>query len=300
MLDTVGLTCAVETRVDPMGLEARGWTVHTVSNAKDGVSVWASLHCRAAGDARLRYFANAGQLALEVSLPKLVMGDNASLLSWPACAAGLVRSGELAGDVLGAVLPPIESWQVFRLDPVWAWACDPGPYLAALHLGRLRGSQVAQEAGSVRWRSLRSGSIFARLYDKSQEQGHAVGLPTRFERQLRPGKQVIKVDGERIGRTVGDLNESDLLTILKDGAAQVGLSEPVRGVSAARSVLVSELGRRAGVNLFRVLLEARELGGFASDIAPDTRRKYEGQLKRAGVGMLSLDDAELPGLQVGA
>jgi len=283
-----------------MGLEGRGWTIHTVSNRKDGLSVFASLQCQAAGGARLRYFANAGQLALEVSLPKLVMGDNAALLDWPGCGAGLVRVGELAGDALGADVPAIDEWQAYRLDAVWAWACEPGPYLAALHLGRLRGSHTIQEPGSVRWRSLRSGRILGRLYDKAHEQGHSVNLPTRFEVQLRPGKQVVKVDGERMGRKVADLNETDLLSILRERAKQVGLSEPVRGLSALRSVLIGELGRRAGANLFRVLLECRELGSFASDIPAHTRRKYESQLRAAGVGMVSLDGAELPALEVGA
>jgi len=298
MLDTVGVTCEAE-GVDVPGLEGRGWTMNTRSNVKDGVSVFATLSCPTSGGARLKYFANAGQLALEVSLPKLVTGTNESLLDWGGCVAGLVRVAELAGDVIGAELPPIDEWKLYRLDPVWAWSVDPGPYLAALHLGRLRGSHTVQEPGSVRWRSLRSGSILARLYDKAKETGHTVDLPTRFEVQTRPGRQVVKVEGERV-RKVADLSESGLFSLLRDKAKCVGLGEPVRGVGALRSILVERLGRRAGVSLWRVLLEARELGGFASDILPDTRRKYEGQLRTAGVGAVSLAEVELPGLVIGA
>lgn len=297
MIDTIGLTCQVGAPVETMALESLGWTIHTVSNAADGLSVFATVQCQGDGDARLRYFADAGQIALEVSLPRLVKGDNALLLSWPDCVSGMVRAAELASDTMHMPMPAIENWQVFRLDPVWAWPVDPTPYLSALHFGRLRGTQVAQEPGSVRWRSLRSGSIFARFYDKSHEQGRAVGLPARFERQIRPKKQVVRVDGQELGRTVSDLNESAMLSILRDGVAQVGLDQPVRTVAATKAVLIDALGKRAGRNLYRVLLESREVGGLPVDLAAATRRKYERQMRQAGVGMVSLE-TELPPLQV--
>jgi len=299
MLDTIGVTCPVGQPVDPVNLEAQGWTIHTVSNQADGISVFATVACQASGDARFKYFANAQQLNVEVSLPKLLKGDNSLLLSWPEVATGLVQVSKLAQDVLRSCLPPIEDWQVFRLDPVWAWPVNPDPYIAALHFGRLRGSQVAQEPGSVRWRSLRSGSIFARFYDKSHEAGHDVDLPTRFERQIRPKKQVVRVEGEQIGRKVSDLNQDTLLGLLREGASQVGIDKPVKSIPALRPLLIDALGKRSGSNIFRVLLEAREFGGFPSDLADATRRKYERQLKQAGVGMVS-QGAELPGLVIGA
>jgi len=298
MLDTLTVSCPIE-GVTAEDLEHRGWDLH-ISRLRrgDDVRELRTATLAAESGVRLAYFEQVGWLRVEASLPRVATGRNDGLLSWPECSDTLSRlTAELAPECVQSRLPPLDRWKLCRLDPVWAWPVDPGPYLAALHLARLRGSQPVSENGSVRWRSVRSGSIWCRLYDKSKEQGRQVDLPTRFERQLRVNKRKVKAAGREVSRNVAELTEDTCLTLLREGVAAVGLDRPVKTVAALRGQLVDALGRRAGRNVYRVLLEVQAEGCWPYDLAPSTRRKYERQLEQAGVGMVSLT-GELPGLTV--
>jgi len=296
MLDTLGLSVEVP-GVDAWSLEGRGWTVCTSTDRENGVLTWARLDDAETG-ARFRYYADAGWLRVELSLPKFRHGRNDVLLSWQETQEAIgTLTGEVVPDRMGASMPSSEAWYMVRLDPVWAWAVDPTPYLGALHLARLRGTHAVSEPGTVRWRSMRSGRIYARLYNKSQEAGHSVPLPTRFERQLRPRRQVVKVDGAVLDPVLANLQEADLLDLLKGGLCDLGLDRPIKSVSGTRSVLMGAHGRRRGSNLFSELCVLREFGTWPSDYSPQKVRRIERQCMEAGVGMVSLD-GELPALEV--
>jgi len=292
VLDTVGASFGLA-GVDVWDLERRGFEVCTRSRNGESL-LWAWLV--AADGLRVRYFPVGGRAAVEVSLPRLVRGRNDVVLSYGECRSAFRDLAERVGEYLGASLPNPDDWLVYRFDPVAAWPCSPAAYLACLHVARLPGTSLVSEPGSLRWRSLRSGRIKARFYDKSAEVGCPVALPTRFERQLRPAREIVRVDGLRVGRRVADLTEGVLVSVIREGLSQLGLDKPVRGLAAARGVLVEAYGRTRGSRLWSELLAFRECGGWPSDYSPAKRRRLERALVRAGLPIVSLDGCELPGL----
>jgi hypothetical protein len=143
----------------------------------------------------------------------------------------------------------------------------------------------------------RGRRVRARFYNKAAEAGHDVGLPARFERQVRPRREVVKVGGDRLGCGVGDLDAFAVRGLLTDSLGDLGLDKPIPSVLAVKGPLVEAHGRRRGANLFRVLLEARAYGGWPGDVSTQTVRRYQRQLRQAGVRAVSLD-GELRGLTV--
>jgi hypothetical protein len=298
MIDTVGLSCQVDgIHVDD--LERRGWDTSTSRIHKDGevqehVKAWANLDNGAA----LEYFDSVGVLTARASLPKVLGHTNDVILSWPDTVKALfVVTGSLASEWVGQHLPALDTWGLWRVDPVWAWPCDPAPYLDALRMARLARTQTVCEPGSVRWRSLQSGAIFGRMYDKSKEAGHTVPLPCRLERQVRPKRQTVRVDGDRVGGQVGDLSEGVCLGVIGDTLTRLGLDRPIPSVMASRAVLRGTYPKRKADNLWRELLTFRECSGWPADYTRGKVRRIERDCRNAGIGALSLDGT-LPALQV--
>jgi hypothetical protein len=294
MLDTVRLSVQVP-EVSSGDLLRRGWDVYTRTNAVHGQGdVWAA--CVLDG-VRLGYMAGLRWLTAEASLPAVISGDNAELLDWQGCQAGLDFMRGAAADAAGAKLPGLDDWRVTRADAVWAWPVNPSPYIAALRFSRLPRTQARGYETSVDWVTSQGHRIRCRFYDKSAEAGHRVQLPSRLERQVRPRREVVRVQGERLGCGVQDLDAVAVRAVLEATMGELGLDKPIPTVLGVRERLIEAHGRRRGQNLFRVLLEARAFGGWPGDVPKQTLRRYQRQLAEAGVKAVSLD-AELPGLSV--
>ncbi len=291
MLDTVRLGVSCDVAIG--ALAGRGWACYERRKGEDW-DVWAKTE--GPGGARVSYMAGVGWLACEVSLPELMLGDNALLLGWAGVQEGLERVRELSCDAVGVTLPVVGEWRLSRADSVWAWPVEPAYYVGALRWARLPRTEPRSYEGSVSWLT-RSGRIRGRGYDKRRETGRDVELPFRLERQTRPRKEVVRVDGERFPVEVKELSEGQVLGLLGGTMHALGLDAPIPGPGDARRRLVETHGARRGRNLYRVLCEAVELGGWPSDVPASTRRRYQAQLAAAGIRSLSWD-GELPPLEL--
>lgn len=295
MVDTLRLGAFVG--VDVTELEARGWTVTEVR--KPSAPPALAAQCTTAERVRCQVWAMEGGnwAALEASLPRLVHGENASLLqTWAeveAAARCMLASAEAAA---GAPLPPLEGWTVRRIDAVHAWEYPAAPYLAALTLASMPRCTPSAYPTGRRWQ-LPGGGIAGRAYDKGAEVGRAVALPLRVERQARPARNVVKVDGQEVGLSWASWGASEALGMVRAMLADLGLDMPVQTPLAARARLVEAHGERLGRNVFRVMLEAREVGGWhAVGVDSWTRQRYRRLAAAAGIKCLS--DVELPALAV--
>lgn len=297
MVDTLKLGAFVTIGGGLPALEARGWTVTEVRAAGSPPRLSAQLTTAERVRAHAWELDQGVWMALETSLPKMEHGENATLLTdWSSVETGARRMVASVAAAAGQPLPPLESWTVRRVDAVWAWEYPAAPYLSALVLASVPRCTPAAYPTGRRW-ALPGGGVYGRAYDKAAETGGPVELPLRLERQARPKKNVVKVDGVQL-ETPWPLWDGDkALAMVRDMVAQVGLDKPVRTPLAVRARLVEAYGSRAGVNVFRAMLEAREAGGWHGlEADPQTRRRYQRAAAKAGVGTLA--DVELPPLSM--
>lgn len=292
MLDTIRMGCRCEVGLD--ALAARGWNTTVRTQAGGEWDAYADL--ATAEGVRLAYLAGVSWLSAEVSLPGLLLGDNALLLDWPGCVQGFGRVQAAASEAVGASLPVATDWRASRLDAVWAWHAEPSLYVAALRWARLPRCEPRSYGGSVSWMTMQGGHTRGRAYDKRAEAGRDVELPFRLERQTRR-REVVKVHGERLPAVVGELQPGHVLGLVADTMQAVGLDGPIPGPLEARRRLVEVHGARRGRNLYRVLREVvDDFGGcWPSDVPATTRRRYQAQLAAAGIRSLAWQ-GELPGL----
>jgi len=294
MLDTVTLTTPVNLSVSD--LCDRGWTYHETRTPTDK-RVKATLTTEEGP--RLTFWGGLNWLALETSLPKLIKQDNAALIQgWDEVLDALQVAHDLAEHVTSSRLAGTDDgWNVSRLDPVWAWPTDPLPYLAALRLTRLPRTHPVIYDTSVSWATTRGHRIRGRCYDKTAEAGHNVELPLRLERQVRPRREVCRVNGERIPRTFGELTADHVVQVLTDTMQGLGLDRPIPTPLEARRRLVECHGSRRGRNLYRALRECHDFGDrWPSDLSDWSQRDIETGIRQAGITCLSWE-GELPALE---
>jgi hypothetical protein len=138
MLDTVRLTVGVP-EMSCGDLQRRGWDRTTCDNANGRFDVWSTCE---RDDVRLHFGDGFKWLTAETSIPKLMTGDNANLLSWDDCRRGMARVREVACDASGFGLPELDDWNVTRFDALWAWGVSPDAYIAALRFAKLPRTQA--------------------------------------------------------------------------------------------------------------------------------------------------------------
>lgn len=291
MLDTVRVGVQVG-GVGVADLVKRGWTGHAVTRPGGEYDTWAVVE--SARGVRLAYQGGYGWLSAEVSLPVLITGDNAGLLCWADCVQALDVVAAEASDALGVRLPEVAGWRVNRFDAVWAWPVEPSPYVAAMAWARLPRTLPVAYPGSVRWQTS-AGSVRGRGYDKAAEVGHQVALPLRLERQARPRREVVRVSAGRLGCEVRDLSAGVVVEVLADIMHTIGVDSPIPGPLEARRRLTDTHGSRRGRNLYHVLREVQDFGGWPGDVSKRTRQRYERLLRQAGIASMSWA-GELPAL----
>lgn len=295
MLDTVKLGYAFYVEGGSRALESREWGVGEWR--KDGkLDVWAA---RELAGVRFTWRAyRGGWLSAEVSLPKLALGDNAELLtSWVDCRAALELVREVAETAVGERLPDLDRWTISRADPVWAWACDPTPYLAALRVAGIPGTQAQHYPGGIEWATAAGHRKRCRCYDKARQCGVHVALPLRLECQVtKLAKRSVKLpDGKRVGSTVGAWGAGTALGLVGGAMHDLGLDRPIPTLQGARVLLQAKHGRRTGETVFRALLTAHVQGGWGTlSSSRRTVQHYRQLLSEAGVGALA--ECELPAL----
>lgn len=294
VLDTV----AIGAHVDGLKVGAlldRGWDVYSrTSGAVPGRGdLWA---CCELGGARLKYLSGIGWLSAEASLPKLLYEDNAVLLQRADFERALALVRDVAGAAAGCAVPPLAEWRVSRFDAVWAWDRDPAAYLGAVGVARLPRTKPVRYESGVQWRTS-SGRVRARAYDKRIEQGHTVDLPLRIERQVRPRRERVRIDGAVLGNGVGDLTPAVARAVVSDALGALGLDRPIHSLGATRGLLQEAYGPRTGRSAWDRLRDVIELGGWPGDVGNRTRQRYEALWRAAGVGPVSAE-GELPGLAV--
>lgn len=284
--------------VEPEQLEPEGWTLTTVRSLNKPPRVQAQLVTAEGVRASVtRFDPDASPWAtVEASLPKLANGDNAGLLGWDDVAAAAEIMVESVSEAARFSFPLAETWRMSRVDAVWAWAAVPGPYLSALALGTLPRCTSARYASGIRW-ALPAGGVVARGYDKAKEAGYDVALPLRIERQARPNRHKVLVNGHQVGGPWATFDAEAARGMVRELVAGLGLDRPVLTPHAARARLVDVHGPRAGENVYRAMLAAREAGGWeGAGGSPQTRRRH--QRLAAAAGVSTLYDVELPPLDV--
>jgi hypothetical protein len=298
LIDTVGVSVEASS-LDVGDLESRGWDVRTTRMHRGGevIERVKAFTTRADG-VTLEFWDEVNWLTVSGSLPKVLGLPNDVVLTWFDTVRALgVMVNEIAPEMTGDSLLPLDSWGLWRLDPVAAWPVAPDAYIDALRIVRLRGTQAVCEPGSVRWRSLRSGSIYGRFYDKAKESGHDVPLPARLERQVRPRRQVVRVDGERVSNRVSNLSEHVIKGVLASTLRRFGLDRPILTVTGSRPVLCGAYGDRKGSRLWEQLLAFSVMGSWPANYSDSKVRRIERDCRRAGIGALS-PEMELPPLRL--
>lgn len=299
MVDTLRLGAFVDIGGGLAALETRGWIITEVRQVGSPPRLSAQLKTSNGVWAQAQELEQGIWMALESSLPKLAHGENATLLTdWESVEDGARVMVASVEDAAGQPLPPLERWTVRRIDAVWAWEYPAAPYLSALVLASVPRCVPAAYPSGMRW-ALPGGGVFGRAYDKAKESGRMVDLPLRVERQARPKKNVVKVDGVQLNPPWACWDGAAALGMVRDMLAQVGLDKPIRTPAAVRARLVEVHGQRRGVNVYRAMLEAREAGGWQGMGAdPQARRRYQRMAAQAGI--VGLSDVELPPLSMPA
>jgi len=296
MLDTVTLGIGETGIPGAKGLQDQGWDFGTWRSARDGsFNAWATFQLSGVA---LKYFAGHDWISATCSLPKLLRGENASVLPWDQCRAALECVVSEARNATGVRLPPLDTWVFSRVDPVWAWGVEPGPYLTALRTATLPRCDAVDYLGSgLAWRST-GKRVRARVYDKRRETGHDVDLPLRVEAEVRPRKQVWRLGGVRVDGRVGAWDGATAAGIVEGVVHGLGLDRPIVSRLQARQVLIDTYGQRQGINTYRALLDALDCGGWhVLGQSPDTVRRHLRRLRQAGVSGVA-PEHELPALRL--
>lgn len=295
MLDTVTIGVGETGIPGALALQGRGWDYHTSKTAAGKFNARAST--QRAGVA-LYYHAGFDWVSATASLPKLLRGENDVLLPWDECEAALQLVAGVVGDAAGVELPPVSAWTFSRVDPVWAWPNDPGPYLTALRLATIpRCVPVDYMGDGMAWRTPAKRTR-VRVYDKRKESGRDVELPLRVEAEVRPRKQK-SVVGVAVEARVGAWEATTALGIVGGMVTRLGLDKPIVTRLQARQALIDTHGQRVGINTYRAMLDALDVGGWALlGQSPDTVNRHLRRLRGAGVSAVSpggeLAPLELP------
>jgi hypothetical protein len=197
MFDTVRLS--TETTIHPDRLKSRGWSWFT-SGHRDAEGMEVEQTCYSPPEIDhphyIRYYPASGTLKIETSLPKVLHGENVTLLSADEVDKTLDELSNRVSDVTGADIPHVGDWTVRgRVDAVFAWdtrfggKSHIGDYLHAFKSVELprHYCQAVDREETLYWRN---SSRVIRMYDKEKETGmkEASGL-LRFEVQLNHAKK---------------------------------------------------------------------------------------------------------------
>lgn len=287
--------------VDPHGLLARGWTRQTTTKPDGTFSDKFYLNEQTEEvSPRLTWY-ESGYLTAEVSLPKLLNGQNVELIH----QVDLPEAFEKVGDFVGSkadVDVDMSSWALSRCDFCYCWKVDDllPHYLQALsrlHLSRHNRQSV--DGSSLTFHSKANKLL---LYDKHKESKLDIAKGVlRAEVAIRDTHYLAK-KWLKTERTAGAmLTDDGSKQVLEYFLDRLGLADaPILPELAYRDALVHQFGvKMAGDLLLFSWLYEQYSSGLVGWLYPRrTYYHYRKQLKDAGLLTFCKADTSLPALVI--
>ncbi len=233
----------------------------------------------------ITYHETSLRLVAQVSLPKIVNGQNVDLITEADLPRAYSLVHEYLCEIVRAVLPPMSEWGVSRLDYCYCWQVgdDIGHYLAgldSLRLSRYKRVPFEAEDGRVMegicWKS-RGRKV--NFYDKGLETGlpEAQGI-LRYELQNLDRRSVDYLARKRFNcpRTAEALlTDERALTELRVFVERLGVTGPFRSEATVLRELNARYGRRKAKELWYFLGLERTYGKTAVKAGLIGKRTYE-------------------------
>lgn len=253
---------------------------------------------------RLTWFAGSGYLVAEISLPKLLNGQNVSLIHEADLPEAFKRVSEFVGDATGKAAN-VKDWNLSRCDYCYCWqvGAERLPlYLEAL--GRLHLSRHNRQFVDADTLTFHARSNKLQFYNKHKESGLDIAEGVlRLEATIR-NTHYLAEKWLKTERTAGKLlTDEGSKRILEYFLDRLGLAKdkPILSRAGLLRRLVEEFGVTGAEKLW-LFCQLYEFGG--SDLAGGLypRRTYYRRRKRlAEAGLLAWHDkgdVVLPALEV--
>jgi len=255
---------------------------------------------------RLTWYGGSGYLTCEVSLPKLLRGENVSLVYEAELPEAFARLSQFVRDMTG-ICSDVASWSVSRVDYCYCWRVNellPSYLEAVSRLNLSRHSRTCVNSSTVAWHC-KSNKL--QFYSKFEECKLPIAEGVlRFETRINNTRylcdKVLKT--ERTAKSL--LTNANSATVLNYWLRRLGLHEERSILS--REGLVTAMLARFGVSGFERhygFLALHDLGGsrLAARRAYSRSTYYRRRKKLADAGMLTWHTNQshvLPALVVSA
>jgi hypothetical protein len=254
---------------------------------------------------RLTWYGGSGVMTAEVSLPKLLNGENVSLIHEADLPAAFQKVSEFVSDATGKAAE-VGAWNLSRADYCFSWSVgDLLPlYLEAvgkLHLSKHNRQSV--DTSSVTWHSKANKLYF---YDKHRESGLDIAEGVlRLEATVRNTHYLAEkwLKTERTAAAL--LTDANAVKMLSYFLKRLGLSQekPIFSKVGLMAKMVSEFGVVGFEKMFGFLALYAVYGSkLASADGHYSKRTYYRRRKQlAEAGLLawhSEPDVVLPALAV--
>lgn len=257
MFDSVRLAIN-EIEIDPAKLSARGWkeTTNTILDA-EGVPQRDCYYRKPLKNQHphfLEYYPKRGQLKLETSLPKVLWGENVSMISPGEMEKCFDVMSDRVSSWVGGDIPHVGTWDIRgRVDAVYAWQVgkELPDYLHAFKsvgLSRHISQNVDRDA-TIYWRNAQR---VIRLYDKERETGlkSAHGL-LRFEVQANHAKSEFeRITGATSTKARDVLTWDNSRAILNNYLSGLGSDLVILDDEKCFKMLAAKFGATRAVRLF--------------------------------------------------
>ncbi len=294
--------------LDPAELARRGdWKRQSITSLASG-EVQDKFFLNTEGEGtlpRLTWLAGSGYLVAEVSLPKLLNGENVTLIHEGDLPGAFKRVSEFVGDATGMAAVDVADWNLSRVDYCFAWKVDSllPLYLEALsklHLSRHNRQSI--EGDTLTFHSKANKLQF---YDKHKESGLDIAEGVlRLEVTIR-NTHYLAEKWLKTERTADKLlTDEGSKKVLEYFLDRLGLSsdKPICSRAGLLARIVKEFGI-AGAEKLWLFVQLYELYGsklVAADFY-NGRTFYRRRKQLAEAGLLTWHDKAdvlLPALEV--
>ncbi|MBI3741032.1 MAG: hypothetical protein HY257_04670 [Chloroflexi bacterium] len=303
MWDTVRLVTNIELSRAKLGRDWRESITRKVDADGQLVELSTLILNRREPPSQLIYSPLSGALKVETSLPKMLYGENVSLLAPDDVPRALDELSNRISDLVGTPIPHCGTWEMRgRLDAVFAWQVgkkvdDYLHALAQMSLPRHR-AEFIDHAKTVYFKSARR---WLRSYDKYAESKlpQAKGV-LRFEVEMRQGKTEMR----RYANTQ-DFRAREILTwknaraILAHWLGQLGAGLMIRDDARLFGLLLEQFGNTRAIRLLGYA-NATRLFGRDGLLARRFNRgylwRYAREIRAAGAALAVSQSGLLPAL----
>lgn len=267
MFDTVRLSTE-DVELDLNRLRVKGWTKLTREKMDcEGMiqsgEIWRP-DLKGKHPHYLQYTPSRGELKLETSLPKVLYGENVSLLKPDDVTRTLDEISNRVSDFVGGAILPVSEWDVRgRIDAVFSWQAGAkvADYLHAFKAVELprHYSQAVDRQATLYWRN---SQRVLRLYDKHREQPDVSKSrgQLRFEAQLNHAKGELEKMGTNSTKAKDILNWQNARAILDGYLTGLGADLVVTSEEKLFSLLVERCGATKAVRLMGFISASKMFG----------------------------------------